>query len=64
MSCEDRTRLQGTVFCCFDGELVTHQCLQDSYEEMDIAEVQVHNFVCACFAIPGQLSGTFVCDWI
>jgi hypothetical protein len=31
---------------------------------MDIAEVPVHNFVCACFAIPGQLTGTFDCDWI
>ena len=64
VSCEDRTRLQRTVFSSFDSELVTHQCLQDSYWEMDIAEVPVHNFVCACFAIPRQLTGTFDCDWI
>ena len=32
------------VFCSFVCWLVTHQCLQDSHWEMDIAEVQVHNF--------------------
>jgi hypothetical protein len=37
------------------------QCLQDPYWEMDIAEVQVHNFVCARCAICGQLTGTI--DW-
>ena len=25
-------------------------------------EVPVQKFVCACFAIPGQLTGTFDCD--